>query len=67
MAGNDFLLHNKLTIETRPDRLRSFFSLRALAVVGSEPEQSSSALDSGGPQGIGGLLGMATLDPAIAG
>ena len=48
---------------------------RALAVgdaeavlqVGGESEQAGAVLDGGGPQGVGGLLGMAALDPAVAG
>ena len=48
---------------------------RALAVggpdavlqVGDEAEQSRAVLDGGGPQGIGGLLGVAALDPSVAG
>ena len=35
--------------------------------VGGEPEQPRAVLDGGGPQGVGGLLGMAALDPAVAG
>jgi hypothetical protein len=34
--------------------------------VGGEAEQSRAILDGGGPQGVGGLLGVAALDPAVA-
>jgi len=48
---------------------------RALAVrgadtvlqVGGEPEQPRAVLDGGGPQGVGGLFGVAALDAAVAG
>ena len=35
--------------------------------VGSEPEQPWAELDGGGPQGVGGRLGVAALDTAEAG
>ncbi len=34
--------------------------------VGGKAEQAGAVLDSGSPQGVGGLLGMAALDAAIA-
>jgi len=48
---------------------------RALAVrgadavlqVGGEPEQPGPELDGGRPQGVGGLVGVAALDAAVAG
>ena len=39
----------------------------AVLQVGGEPEQPRAELDGGGPQGVGGLLGVAALDPAEAG
>ena len=39
----------------------------AVLQVGGEPEQPRSELDGGGPQGVGGLLGVAALDAAVAG
>ena len=40
---------------------------QAVLQVGGEPEQAGAVLDGGGPQGVGGLLGVAALDPAEAG
>jgi hypothetical protein len=34
--------------------------------VGGEPEQPRAVLDGGGPQGVGGLLGVSALDPSEA-
>ena len=34
--------------------------------VGGEPEQPRAVLDGGGPEGVGGLLGVAALDAAVA-
>ena len=39
----------------------------AVLQVGGEPEQPGPELDGGGPQGVGGLLGVAALDAAEAG
>ena len=39
----------------------------AVLQVGGEAEQAGAVLNSGGPQGLGGLLGMAALDAAVAG
>jgi hypothetical protein len=39
---------------------------RAVLQVGGEAEQAGAVLDGGGPEGVGGLLGVATLDTAAA-